>query len=95
MNMFEVLNSILVHLSSVLLNNFILLILPIHFFLTIDCTLLEDDYKLVTLVAYMCRFDTQGDDEGDYSLFLGQTLVKLTQAPWSVHPWVKLRGNLH
>jgi len=86
MNPFRVLSSILVHLSSILLKNFGLVILPICPFPTIDCTFPKVDYELVTLVAYIYRVDTQGDGERDSSSYLGQKLFKLTRAPWRVDP---------
>jgi hypothetical protein len=45
-------------LYSFLLKDFRLVVLPTRFFLTINCTCLEGNFKLLTLVAYICRFDT-------------------------------------
>jgi hypothetical protein len=50
----------------------------------VDCTCPEADCELVTLVAFIFRVHTQGDDEGEYLLYLGHTLAKLTRAPWRV-----------
>jgi hypothetical protein len=64
------------------LEEFGLDILPILSDPTVDCTRLEADCELVTLVSIIFRALTQGDDEGESSLYLDQTLVKLTRAPW-------------
>jgi hypothetical protein len=77
------------------MNNFGLVILPIHSFSIIDCTHLKVYCELVSLVVYICRVDTQGDGEGDSFLYLGHMLVKLTRDPWRVHPWLKPCGNVH
>jgi hypothetical protein len=80
----RVLRSLPVHLSSILLNNFGIDIFPINSELNVDCTLLEVDCELVTLVAIIFRVYTQGEGEGESLLYLGQTLVKLTRGPWRV-----------
>jgi hypothetical protein len=61
----------LILLFSVLLKNFGLDILPILSDLTVDSTHPKDDYKLVTLVAIILRVYTQGEIEGESSLYLG------------------------
>jgi hypothetical protein len=83
-----------VQLSLVLSKDFKFVILPIRLDWTIDCTHPGDAYELVSLVAIIFRFFTQGDDEGKSSLYLGQMVVKLTQAPWRVNPQL-LCGILH
>ena len=55
---------------SVLLRNFGLDILPIPSDPTIDCTHLEVDYELVTLVSIIFRALTNGDGEGEPSMYL-------------------------
>jgi hypothetical protein len=85
---------LLVHLSSVLLKDFKLAILPICSDSTFDYTHPEDDYELVTLVAIILRVFIEGDGEGKSSLYLEHTLVKLTQAPWRLNPRL-LCGSLH
>jgi len=55
----------------ILLENSRLDILPIISSSTIDYTCWEDDCKLVTLVATIFSVFTQGDDEGESSLYLG------------------------
>jgi hypothetical protein len=76
------LNIFLVLLFLILLRNFGLDILPIISNPTIDCTHLEADYELLTLVSIMFRDLTQGDDEGESSMYLDEMLVKLTRVPW-------------
>jgi hypothetical protein len=83
-----------VHLSSVLLKDFRLVILPIRSDWTVDYTCPRVECELVSLVAIIFRVFTQGDGEGKYSLYLEQTVVKLTRAPWSVNPRL-LCGSLH
>jgi hypothetical protein len=83
-----------VHLSSVLSKDFIFVILPIRSDWTIDFTRPGVDCELVSLVSIIFRVSTQGDDEGKSSLYLEQTVVKLTRSPWRVNPQL-LRGSLH
>jgi hypothetical protein len=71
-------------LFLVLLGNFGLDIPPILSDSTVDCTRMEVDYELVTLVAIIFRVFTLGDGEGESSLYLGQMLVKITRVPWRV-----------
>jgi hypothetical protein len=59
-------------------------ILPIRLDLTVDYIHPEAGCELVSLVATIFRVLTQGVSEGKSSLYLGQTLVKLTRAPWRV-----------
>jgi hypothetical protein len=71
-----------VHLSSTLLKDFKLVILPIRSDWTVECTRPEVECELVSLVSIIFRVLTQGDNEGKSLMYLEQTLVKLTQAPW-------------
>jgi hypothetical protein len=69
------------NLLPVLLKNFRIDILPILSDPTVDCTRPKADCELVTLVAIILRVYTRFDGEGESSLYLGQTLVKLTWTP--------------
>jgi hypothetical protein len=60
---------------------------------TVDCTFLEAKYELVTLFSIIFRVYTQDDGEGKSSLYLGETLVKFTQAPWRVTHNSHCKGN--
>jgi len=80
-------------LFAVLLGNSRLDILPILLDPTVECTLPKADYKLVTLVSIIFRVFTLGDGEGESSLYLGQTLVKLTWAPWRSPAAHAIRGH--